>query len=210
MTTEPIQKRSPDDLKVNVLKIDLRNKNTGGHLYGMPEESRTDVFCIRWRVLSVKNVMLFPFILLLSLLPSCTDNTVYHTYQAIPENFGWNKTDSLTFFFPPGLPSGAYSLEIGIRNTGRYKYRDIWLLLLQTSSDTLPPKRDTIHLYLADKKGRWNNDRGLSHYSQNTFVCDKPFVIGKDSFNRSLQIVHIMRDNPLAGISDIGVRLSRR
>ena len=155
-----------------------------------------------------RNFVLLAFLACLSF--SCQNDTVYHTYQAIPENFGWGRGDSLNFYFPPGIPPAAYTLEVGIRNTDMYPYRDIWLEATKVMSDTLPAVTDTLHFYLADENGRWNEDRSAGGYYQSTFVCDEPLVIGTDSFNRSLHIIHVMRDNPLPGIADVGIRLLRK
>lgn len=183
----------------------------GRNLYGCHGKVRTGFFRTFLRqFFGIGRKCLLPALSVLLFFSSCKNETVYHTYQAVPENPGWNRSDSLAFCLPSGLPSASYTLEVGVRNTERYEYRDLWLLLIQVPCDTLPLRADTLHLYLADKEGRWNKGGSAGHYYQSVFVYDKPFVIGTDSFNRELRIVHAMRDNPLVGISDIGIRLSSR
>lgn len=210
MSTSPKRMCSPDVRKSGCVGHGSSCKTEERNLYGMSGGCRTRLFCIYRLFGQARSLMLLPFVLLLFLLSSCKDNTVYHVYRAIPEDSGWRRGDSLVFFFPSGLSPDSYLMEVGVRNTGGYKYRDLWLVLSQSISDTLPPRIDTLHLFLADKKGRWNRGGSAGSYYQSVFVSDKPFVIGPDSFHRSLRIVHIMRDNPLVGISDIGVRLSRK
>ena len=150
-----------------------------------------------------------PFLaFLFCLFLSCRDAVVFHSYQAVSERSGWERGDSLSFLLPSGLPPRAYTLEIGVRNTDAYPYRDIWLAVVRTvPGGTLPVAADTLHFCLADEKGRWNNAGGSGRHYQSAFICGRPFRVGADSCGGVLHIAHIMRDNPLFGISDIGVRL---
>ena len=61
----------------------------------------------------------------LFLLNACHTDTRYHVYQAVSGEEGWDKSDSLAFHLPVGLSSGEYRMEIGLRHTGEYPYRDI-------------------------------------------------------------------------------------
>ena len=143
-------------------------------------------------------------------LVACTGSTAYHSYRHVPGDSGWNRGDSLAFCFPPELSQGTYTLEIGIRSTDLYPYRDIWLAAVRATGDSLSVTPDTLHFSLADNEGDRTGNRSAGGYYRNTFVCDRPLVVGKDSSGRCLYIIHVMRDNPLPGIADVGVRLVRR
>ena len=93
-------------------------------------------------------------------LPACESDTVYYSYAPIPAN-GWSKNDTLEFYLPDSLTPGKYNLEVGIRHSGKYAYRDLWLELTHSipnpkSSTDRIETIDTIHVYLASKKGNWN------------------------------------------------------
>ncbi len=93
-------------------------------------------------------------------LYACQTDTVYYTYQPIPVD-GWSKTDTLHYYLPDTLSSGNYQLEVGIRHSGKYPYRDIWLELTQyvpnaTTTNEWIERKDTIHIYLANENGNWN------------------------------------------------------
>lgn len=77
----------------------------------------------------------------LFLLNACHTDTRYHVYQAVSGEEGWDKSDSLAFHLPVGLSSGEYRMEIGLRHTGEYSYRDIWLSVTQSEGDSIPPAR---------------------------------------------------------------------
>ncbi len=165
------------------------------------------------RVLHVVPVKMSCLIILflLSCLSSCDEATVYHKYQAIPDNAGWHREDSLFFYFPQNLLPMEYALEIGVRNTCMYPYKDIWLAVTEVKGDSVwESTTDTLHLYLTDEEGRWNREGSVGGYYQSTFVCDRPLVVAADSVGRGMCVVHIMRDNPLQGISDVGIRLLKK
>lgn len=145
--------------------------------------------------------------LVLCLLASCHTDTRYHVYQAVPGENGWKNSDSLLFQLPPELEAGEYGMEIGIRHTGGYPYRDIWISVTQVDSDSLPSHTDTLHLYLADEEGRWGHEGAVGGLYQSAYVREKPVKLTADSLGRSFRIAHLMRRNPLPGISDVGVRL---
>lgn len=145
--------------------------------------------------------------LFLFLLASCHTDTRYHVYQAVPGENGWKNSDSLLFLLPPELEAGEYGMEIGIRHTGGYPYRDIWISVTQVDSDSLPSHTDTLHLYLADEEGRWGHEGAVGGLYQSVYVREKPVKLTADSLGRSFRIAHLMRRNPLPGISDVGVRL---
>mgnify|MGYP002226777513 CR=1 FL=1 len=66
------------------------------------------------------------------------------------------KSDSLAFHLPVGLSFRVSTgMEIGLRHTGEYPYRDIWLSVTQLEGDSIPPRTDTLHIYLTDEKGHW-------------------------------------------------------
>lgn len=153
-----------------------------------------------------KNKLLFLPIASL-LLAACHDNTVYHSYKTIPTG-GWNKSDTLVYALPTSIPAGTYRMTIGIRHQENYSYRDLWLGISQNVKDTLVYTTDTLQLFLADKTGDWNGN-GPGGLYQFTQLYAPSFTITQDGGSRNIRIVHIMTDNPLKGISDIGVRLQK-
>lgn len=143
------------------------------------------------------------------ILAGCENNTEYYRYCSTPTD-GWRKHDTLLFPLPSDLQTGKYEIEIGIRNANKYRYRDIWLSVSQNMQDTLQYKTDTLHLYLTDENGKWQDGDNIGNLHQHTFKCRKTYDITHSSEKYNVKIVHIMSDNPLKGIQDIGVRLIRK
>lgn len=131
------------------------------------------------------------FILLLAV--SCQRNTIYHSFQPV-NSTGWNKSDTLIFSLPEAIVNSSLQYELGIRHKDSYKYKDLWLTINQ----------DTIHLYLADTKGNWEGT-GIGELRQLTYPIEIPSLI-QDSI-QAIHITHIMQDNPLYGIHDIGLKI---
>lgn len=149
---------------------------------------------------------------MLAMLVSCRPDTAYHVYQSVPDS-GWTRQDTLVFELPASLPAGRYALEIGLRNTSEYAYRDIWLALLSgrgtVPGDSCTCPVDTLHLFLADSHGRWLHDGIAGSLYQSEWPGVAVCVIDSvASEPRTLRIVHLMKDAPLSGIADVGIRLS--
>ncbi len=139
-------------------------------------------------------------------LAACRENTVYHTYHPVPAR-GWARNDTLVYTLPASLPAGSYALEVGVRYKETYPYQNLWLGVAQVSlrhGETC--FTDSLQLFLADERGATadNSPGGLNQYMV-------PFrsVTIREGDSCAFRIVHIMKDNPLKGINDVGLRLRR-
>lgn len=140
-------------------------------------------------------------ICLLFSLAACDNQTIYHTYQNLSIE-GWKKTDTLKYQLPAQLAGKQYDLEVGLRHTENYPYQDIWMEILYPLSPDRHP--DTLHITLADKQVNWKGNGTSSNLYQYTSPHHPVTFSPSDSM---VQIIHIMRDEPLKGISDVGIRL---
>ena len=171
----------------------------------MPKQLRTTIPSHKLLWLIKNKIACLPIIYLL--LTACHSNTVYHSYQSIPTT-GWSKSDTLVYTLPNSIPAGNYEAEIGIRYQESYPYRDIWLGVSHNTEDTLTYVTDTLQLFLVDEAGN-KTGNGLCGLYQ----CNLPYKafipIRTEGSARTFRIVHIMTDNPLTGISDIGIQLRK-
>lgn len=146
-----------------------------------------EAFKQQWQKLLSLGLFLFV------LLVSCQESTYHYSYQPVHPT-GWKKTDTLLFQLDSPLVNKQASLcQIGIRHKDTYKYRDLWLTVNQ----------DTVHLYLADSTGNWLGN-GIGELRQ--IMLPISFNPQGDSI-KEIRITHIMQDNPLPGIHDIGIRI---
>lgn len=144
---------------------------------------------------------LFALVVCMGLLPGCHPERCYQ-YCSVP-TVGWNRADTLIYRLPDGFAGHRLTVEMDVRHTETYPYRDLWLALIHSPASKA--RHDIVHLQLADERGNWNG-KGYSgclyQYSQQvgTVVCHP-----SDSI---LRIVHLMKNDELPGLADVGVRLS--
>ena len=134
-------------------------------------------------------------LLLIFLCISCQKDTLYHSYQPVNQA-GWYRNDTLSYQLstPITISDETLQYEIGIRHKDTYPYRDIWLMVNQ----------DTVHVYLADTTGYWHGS-GIGNIKQYSSSFQTKLTRG-DSI-KEFRITHIMQDNPLHGICDIGLHI---
>lgn len=129
------------------------------------------------------------------LLVACGTDIYYHKYQHINSD-GWDKSDTVQFIFETSFPTDQqYEYHIGIRHNDSYPYRDIWLAI----------GTDTAHIYLADKNGNWIGN-GIGQMRQ----LEIPINLHNtaDSITQ-INVIHLMEQNPLPGLHDIGLRIEK-
>ena len=63
-------------------------------------------------------------LLIIFLSVGCTTKTVYHSYQSV-KGTGWDRKDTLFFSLPENIAHGKYKMEIGVRNSPEYLYKNI-------------------------------------------------------------------------------------
>lgn len=136
------------------------------------------------------------------LMSSClNETTAYHRYHSV-SNQGWKRPDTLSFAVADSIAGHRYALEIGIRHTEMYPYRNIWIALLH---HTDPISADTFQLELASPQGEWKGKGNASKLYQYTQTAGNISLTPADTL---LQLIHIMKDSCLNGITDVGIRLS--
>jgi gliding motility-associated lipoprotein GldH len=142
------------------------------------------------------------FILLLtgvSFFYGCTSNIV-DSNLSIPER-KWTYRNILKTNFEIKDSSKLYNIYFKLRHTDDYRYANLFVVVRLKEDSVIRPKR--YQFKLAKEDGEW-----LGSGSGNLFTYTLPlFTSHKFSKNRKyeIEIEQNMRDNPLAGISDIGV-----
>lgn len=140
-----------------------------------------------------------------SLCMACDKQTVYHTFQSLPTE-GWQRKDTL--FFNVTIPDSAtlYNISVEIRNRNNYPYQNLPLLIYYDSPEAQNIKRDTLEMELADSDGIWLGD-GWGGLYQSTLHAGL-IHIGKAGEYR-FKIMHLLPDEVLPGINDVGIKLKR-
>jgi gliding motility-associated lipoprotein GldH len=144
-------------------------------------------------------------LLLLLLLTSCAKDEIFSDFRSFPDA-EWNKQKAMRFEATVREISIPYDLIIELRHNNQYPFRNIWLYVeCQTPSGSL--QTDTMGGILADSYGKWYG-KGLSLYSYSLKYQEN--VQYPDSGTYVYTIRHGMRSDMLKGVSDIGLRISKK
>ena len=141
-----------------------------------------------------------------SLLSACDGQTVYHTYQSLPER-GWPRTDTLRFSVAVPDSLTYYRPCIEVPNPYHHPYRNLPLSVrceTPDGTDTMPA--DTLPLTLTDANGNWAGT-GWSGLYQTSFAAGS-IRIGKPG-SYLLKIAYTLPDDVLRGINDVGIKLRK-
>lgn len=145
------------------------------------------------------------YLFVLSFLTSCNQNELYFEYIEIDKG-EWCRDSSIDFNIDTidFEQIGDYNLFIELTTTAIYPYRDICLNIEHNLKDTIF-SNDSIMIKLADDYGKWlgTGVGSLRQYSV-PFKSD----VHLDTFrNYNLRIIHLMGDDPLKGVDNIGIRI---
>jgi gliding motility-associated lipoprotein GldH len=140
------------------------------------------------------------------ILISCTQKQeVFYEFHSFPKA-RWDQREAIRFEVPVRDISQVYNVSIELRNSNEYLYKNIWLFVdYQTPEGKV--RSDTLATDLADEYGRWYG-RGISLYS-----CSFPYEQNVQYPDTGVYVYTIrqgMREDPLEGLSDVGLRISKK
>lgn len=160
-----------------------------------------------------KNVTLrfltFPLIACtLWFLPSCTTTDLYEKVVPVPGH-QWQSSFKPEFMFNIKDTGAPYQLYLIVRHNNQYKYNNVWVnLYAKSPADTA--RKFTLELPLANKEGWLGTGMDDLYEHRIAFVLDPR----KFAFNRSgdytFTLEQIMREDPLANVMNVGLRLEKK
>jgi|SRR5690606_1777249 gliding motility-associated lipoprotein GldH len=138
------------------------------------------------------------------LVLSCTDTAVVDRHISI-EDRAWhydNQPEVAAHITDAAKP---YNIYLNLRHTPSYRYSNIFVLVHQSG----PGSRDTterIELRLAEPDGRWLGRGGGSLYTHQHLIKEQ--VRFPDTGVYRFRLEQNMRENPLHGVADVGIRIA--
>ena len=148
---------------------------------------------------------LFVFCFIIGGILSCSRKEIFFNFHSFA-NAEWNRNDPAVFNVNIEDNSQPYDVSIELRNNNYYSFSNIWLFI-----DCKAPggnsRTDTIEVDLADANGKWYGE-GLSLYSLS--IPHETSVLFPDTGIYRYSISQGMQENPLKGISDIGLKISKK
>ena len=136
---------------------------------------------------------------------SCSHNEFFFEYHSFA-NAEWNRDEPAVFHVNIEDNSQPYNLSIELRNNNSYPFSNIWLFV-DYKMPNGNSRADTISADLADVYGKWYG-KGMSLY--NLSIPYETLVLFPDTGTYIYSIRQGMRENRLKGISDIGLKVSKK
>lgn len=186
--------------KVNVtMEGNLTNRiNPTNKQRNLPEMKKL----LKYKKLLRKSLVL---LFIASLCMACDKQTVYHAFLSLPTE-GWQRKDTLSFQVTVPDSATYYNIFIEVRNRSSYPYQNLPLHICYDNPEVQDFKRDTLEIRLADSTGVWlgNGWGGLYQSSLRAGIVR----VGKAGEYR-FKITHLLPDELLPGINDVGIKLKR-
>jgi gliding motility-associated lipoprotein GldH len=155
-----------------------------------------------------KNCISYGMAILITLILTggCNRQTVFQDNNII-SSAGWYIDDTINFSVAINDTTQIHELYLMVRNTTDYPYRNLFIFL----DIEFPDKRtlrDTIECILAKTDGQWRG-KGFGKIRSNEFLFrDDVWFPSQGTYTFRMQ--HGMREEPLKGISDVGIRIQRK
>lgn len=143
------------------------------------------------------------------LCTACLGGKVYDEYQELPLA-GWEKVDRVSFNIPSMTTTGIYDVEMGLRTTGDYPFMNLSLIVepqvIRSNGNQTMLSPVVMRCKLVDIHGH-THGQGINYYQHDFHVTTLQLHTGDSLI---LTIHHDMKREVLPGLSDMGIRLTRR
>lgn len=149
-----------------------------------------------------KTLQLISLACLLFVLSSCNFNTVVDTNQSVEDN-QWLYANVAKADFEISDVSKPYQVSFKLRINTEYRYANLYVLA--TLKDAKTRKKTRYQFKLAKEDGAW-----LGKGSGDLYTYSFPLLKNHhfaDTGKYTIEVEQNMRDNPLVGISDIGIEV---
>jgi gliding motility-associated lipoprotein GldH len=140
-------------------------------------------------------------------LISCRQIDVFEKNTTIP-HYKWDNKYKATGTFSISDTSAPYNIYIVLRHTDSYQYSNIWLNVgLQGPGDTMHFQK--VNLVLADDVNGWEGTgmNDIWEVRKLINVWNRSIIKKKGEYHFSIS--QAMRDNPLPGIMNVGLRVDK-
>lgn len=144
-------------------------------------------------------------IAIILMISSCSDNNLVDTNDAVAEN-SWLYAKSAKATVEIKDINQSYAVHFKLRHTLDYKYANLFVIM-RLKGDSLN-KSTRYEFKIAKPDGEWLG-KGSGDIFTHNFPLLKDYRFAMPG-KYEIEIIQNMRDNPLTGISDIGITVSRQ
>lgn len=139
------------------------------------------------------------------LITSCSNNNLVDTNEAVAEN-SWLYAKSAKANIEIKDIHQPYTIHFKLRHTVAYKYANLFVVM-RIKGDSLN-KSTRYEVKLAKNNGEWIG-KGSGDIFTNNFTLIKDYRFATPG-KYQVEITQNMKDNPLVGISDVGITVSKQ
>ena len=143
------------------------------------------------------------YFFLILFITGCQRNIIFHLYQTFTSE-GWKKNTEIIFSPDTIKETSLCKVSIEFRNKINYPYKDLWLVISQNVENPNHLVSDTLHYSLTDSKGNYKG-KGVGDLYELSFPYKT--MLFKKGVKTTFKIKHIMKDNFIYGINDVGIRI---
>jgi len=154
---------------------------------------------------TMKNIPLIYLLLLCVGFIACEQKHFYNEYKSVDIK-KWNAADTLTYNIPIGEANYHYNYSLSVRHSKEYEFSNLWLKVLIKGNGIDTSFRYEIPLFKNDGKPYGKSSGSLCTQT----VPLKTNLPLSAKGNYTMQIIQLMRKDPLDGVSDIGVIIDRK
>ena len=138
---------------------------------------------------------------------SCSsDKVVYQNYKTFDKN-QWYADSLVRFSFLNTDTLNQYEIELKIRHTVDYEYRNLFLFYQNEI------KTDTIEVFLADKRGKWCGD-GFGDIREVSLIIERPKFTNKKEIKyvleQAMRYGKKEKISRLQNLNSIGLRIIKK
>ena len=148
------------------------------------------------------SIILFSTVVLFN---ACDPKRVFEAHESI-ENDSWYINQKPAFFVEIKDTVSEHNIYFNLRHTGLYKYSNLFVLMtIQGPKSKAETQR--YEFKLAEVDGKWLGS-GLGDIYSNQILLVEKIKFPKSGVY-SFTFEQNMRDNPLTGIEDVGIKISK-
>jgi gliding motility-associated lipoprotein GldH len=148
--------------------------------------------------------LILPIFLLIFILHGCTDSYLVDTNIAIAEN-NWAYAKSIKATIEIKDSNKPYVIRFKLRHTASYRYANLYVIL-HLKGDGVN-KHTRYQFKLAKQDGEWLGKGSGDIYAYNFPLLTSYYFPKAGKYE--IEIEQNMRDNPLVGISDVGINVAQ-
>lgn len=139
-------------------------------------------------------------------ITACDQKRVFEDYQNL-ENNAWYINQKPTFYLEVNDTTTEHTIYFNIRHTGLYKYSNLFVLFT-IQGPKAKAETQRLEFKLAEADGKWLGSGLGDIFSNQIKVMENVKFPRKGVYSFSIE--QNMRDNPLLGVEDIGVRVEKK